>query len=67
MIGGLRERGEGSFRHIKALGSRQALQLPGVIRVAGEEQDLVVLGEAWDGLDGGGAAGSEGGSGLLIL
>jgi hypothetical protein len=37
--------------------SRLALQLPGVIRVAGEEEDLVVLREGSDGLDGGGAAG----------
>ena len=40
--------------------SRLTLQLPGVIRMAGEEEDLVVFREGSDGLDGGGEAGERG-------
>ena len=40
--------------------SRLTLQLPGVIRMAGEEEELVVFREGSDGLDGGGAAGERG-------
>jgi len=46
-----------SCRHLKAFRARKALQLAGMFRVAGEEEDLVVCGEGSDGLDGGGAAG----------
>jgi hypothetical protein len=38
---------------------RKTLQLPGVIGVAGEEEDLVVFGEGSDGLDGGGVENAE--------
>ena len=38
---------------------RLFLQLPGVIRVAGEEEDLVVFREGSDGLDGGGVENAE--------
>jgi hypothetical protein len=36
------------------------LQLPGVLRVTGEEENLVAFREGSDGLDGGGAAGERG-------
>ena len=47
-----------SCRHLKGCCALKTLQLPGVIRVAGEEEDLVVFREGSDGLDGGGAAGA---------
>jgi hypothetical protein len=46
-----------SLHHLKVFRARKAFQITRVIRVAGEEEDLVVCGEATDGLDGGGAAG----------
>ncbi len=46
--------GDGSFRHPQAFCFGETLQLTGVIRVAGEEEDLVVFREGSDGLDGGG-------------
>jgi hypothetical protein len=39
---------------VKAFRTGKALQLPGVIGVAGEDEDLVVCGEGSEGLDGGG-------------
>jgi hypothetical protein len=48
-----------SCRHLKVFRACEALQLFGVFRVAGEEEDLVVFGEGSDGLDGGAAAGGE--------
>jgi hypothetical protein len=48
----------GSFRHPQAFCSGETLQLTGVIRVAGEEEHLVIFREGSDGLDGGGAAGA---------
>jgi len=41
---------------VKGFRARKALQLPGVIRVAGEDENLVICGEGCEGLDGGGAA-----------
>ena len=51
---------EDSCRHLEGFCTRLTLQLPGVIRMAGEEEDLVVFREGSDGLDGGGAAGERG-------
>ena len=48
-----------SFRHLKAFCARKTLQLPGVIRVAGEEENLVVFREGSDGVDGGGVDNAE--------
>jgi len=42
---------------VKTFRARKALKLPGVIGVAGEDEDLVVCSEGSEGLDGGGAAG----------
>lgn len=47
----------GSCSHLKVFRRSKTLQFPGVIGVAGEEEDLVVFGEGSDGLDGGCAAG----------
>jgi len=46
-----------SFLHLETFRANVVLQLPGMIRVAGEEEDLVSFREGSDGLDGGGAAG----------
>ena len=48
-----------SFRHMQAFRARKTLQLAGVFRVAGEEEDLVVFREGSDGLDGGGVENAE--------
>jgi hypothetical protein len=48
-----------SFLHIHTSGSYPVLQLPGMIRMAGEEEDLVVFREGSDGLDGGGVENAE--------
>jgi hypothetical protein len=42
-----------SSGHFEGSCTRQALQLPGVIRVAGEGEDLVVCREGSDGVEGG--------------
>ena len=46
-----------SCRHLKVFRACEALQLFGMIGVAGEEEDLVIFGEGSDGVDGGAAAG----------
>jgi hypothetical protein len=61
-----------SCRQMKTFCASKILQFPGVIRVAGEEEDLVVFREGSDGLDGGGVenakAHEEGdGTGLSLL
>jgi hypothetical protein len=48
------------FRYLKAFSACETLQFPGMIRVAGEEEDLASFCEGSDGLDGGGAAGERG-------
>ena len=48
-----------SLRHLQGFRACEFLQLPGVIRVAGEEEDLVVFREGSDGLDGGGVENAE--------
>ena len=50
---------EDSCRHLEGSCTLKTLQLPGVIRVAGEEEDLVVFREGSDGLDGGGVENAE--------
>jgi hypothetical protein len=56
----LHDLSERSFRHMQGFRANVVLQLPRMIRVAGEEEDLVVLCEGSAGLDGGGAAGERG-------
>ena len=47
-----------SFRHLKAFRTCETLQCASAVRVAGEEEDLVVFREGSEGLDGGSAAGA---------